>query len=217
MAASVLCQDWRANQTVPEFKVLGVPMGPYLERASGKGLRHFWCACDQLKDAGLCILHVPAMPEFERLAQDHDTLLSGEAARFHASWFATHREQYHPLTADMISRGSGVDEAAIDQARESRLELRYVLSELMDAHQIDLWISPSATGPAPRGLEDTGDSIMNLPWSHSGLPTLSLPASKTAMGLPLGLQISGRWWADEEVLAWSADIEAILRKSAERT
>ena len=31
-------------------------------------------------------------------------------------------------------------------------------------HNIDLWISPSTVGPAPKGLESTGDPVMNLPW-----------------------------------------------------
>jgi len=80
--------------------------------------------------------------------------------------------------------------------------LREELTTLMDAFDLDLWLSPAAPGPAPRGLDYTGDAIMNLPWTHSGLPTLSLPAGKNAAGLPLGLQVTARWYADEVLLAW---------------
>ncbi|GAA4492697.1 amidase family protein [Gluconacetobacter tumulicola] len=42
------------------------------------------------------------------------------------------------------------------------------------------------------------------------LPALSLPAGRAADGLPVGLQIVGRRFADEQVLGWGAALEAIL-------
>jgi Asp-tRNA(Asn)/Glu-tRNA(Gln) amidotransferase A subunit family amidase len=81
----------------------------------------------------------------------------------------------------------------------------------MDGHQIDLWLSPPALGAAPRGLEATGDPVMNLPWTHAGMPAVSLPAGRNAAGLPMGLQVSARWWADEELLAWAGELESVLR------
>ena len=57
------------------------------------------------------------------------------------------------------------------------------------------------------GLESTGDPVMNLPWSQAGLPAVSLPLRCGEGELPLGLQVCGRWQADEEVLAWSQGLE----------
>ena len=51
---------------------------------------------------------------------------------------------------------------------------------------------------------------MNLPWTHAGLPTLSLPAGKNKVGLPLGLQLIGRWFGDEALLSFACQIEPIL-------
>ena len=50
---------------------------------------------------------------------------------------------------------------------------------------------------------------MNLPWSHAGLPTLTVTAG-TIDGLPMGLQIAAGWQHDEEVLIWGHDIEHAL-------
>ena len=83
----------------------------------------------------------------------------------------------------------------------------------MDAEGIDLWVSPPATGPAPAGLEYTGNPVMNLPWTHAGLPTLSLPAGQASNGLPLGLQVSARHGADECLLAWAEELAAVLAGS----
>jgi Asp-tRNA(Asn)/Glu-tRNA(Gln) amidotransferase A subunit family amidase len=78
-------------------------------------------------------------------------------------------------------------------------------------HNIDIWIAPSTTGPAPKGLDSTGDPVMNLPWTQAGLPAMNLPAGKSQEGLPLGLQIVGNWYKDESLLFWAKDLEKVLR------
>jgi Asp-tRNA(Asn)/Glu-tRNA(Gln) amidotransferase A subunit family amidase len=91
------------------------------------------------------------------------------------------------------------------------LQLRQELTELMDEHGLDLWLSPPALGAAPVGLESTGDPVMNLPWTHAGLPTLTIPAGLNATGLPLGLQVTGRWYGDEAMMAQGIEIEKVLQ------
>jgi Asp-tRNA(Asn)/Glu-tRNA(Gln) amidotransferase A subunit family amidase len=73
-----------------------------------------------------------------------------------------------------------------------------------------MWISPSALGPAPHGLESTGDPVMNLPWTHAGLPALNLPAGLSGASLPMGLQVVGRYGQDETLLAWAEALEGAL-------
>ncbi len=84
----------------------------------------------------------------------------------------------------------------------------------MEQYGIDLWLCPAAPGPAPVGLTSTGNPIMNLPWSHSGLPTLTLPAG-TWDGLPLGVQLVGRWYQDERLMAQAALLEPDLSRLAQ--
>jgi Asp-tRNA(Asn)/Glu-tRNA(Gln) amidotransferase A subunit family amidase len=91
-------------------------------------------------------------------------------------------------------------------------KLRQQLTTLMDEHDIDLWLSPGAPGPAPKGLDSTGDPVMNLPWTHSGLPTLCLPGGLNDKGLPLGLQVAGRWYQDEKLIHWGIDLEKYLSR-----
>jgi Asp-tRNA(Asn)/Glu-tRNA(Gln) amidotransferase A subunit family amidase len=84
----------------------------------------------------------------------------------------------------------------------------------MSDHSVDLWLTPAATGPAPLGLGTTGDSVMCLPWSNAGFPSVTLPAGRAANGLPLGLQYVARPGSDEELLAWAAALQALQPTSS---
>ena len=81
----------------------------------------------------------------------------------------------------------------------------------MDRYGFDLWISPPALGAAPRGLDSTGDPVMNLPWTHAGMPAVCLPAGRSAEGLPMGLQVAARPGDDEDLLHWGIELESALR------
>ena len=71
---------------------------------------------------------------------------------------------------------------------------------------IDAFVCPSATGEAPKGLDATGRPLMNLPWTHAGLPALSLPAGVGPGGLPLGLQLVGGFGRDERLVSVAIEL-----------
>jgi Asp-tRNA(Asn)/Glu-tRNA(Gln) amidotransferase A subunit family amidase len=209
-AAAVLCRDWHAVKPGRRPR-LGVPEGPYLERASGEGLVHFRQVCHRLTNAGFEVEHVAALPDFGEIAERHFRITAAEAARVHRDWFARFGDLYAPKTVDLIRRGQAVSDDELERDLDGREELRDVLTGLMNDHKLDLWLSPPALGAAPRGLDSTGDPVMNIPWSQAGMPAIGLPAGRNAAGLPLGLQVAARWWADEALLAWAVDLEAALR------
>jgi Asp-tRNA(Asn)/Glu-tRNA(Gln) amidotransferase A subunit family amidase len=80
----------------------------------------------------------------------------------------------------------------------------------MGHHNLSAIISPSTIGPAPLGLESTGDPVMNLPWTLAGLPVISIPSESSNSGLPLGLQVVGKYWDDVELLKIASKIEKTL-------
>jgi Asp-tRNA(Asn)/Glu-tRNA(Gln) amidotransferase A subunit family amidase len=81
---------------------------------------------------------------------------------------------------------------------------------IMDRHGLDGFIAPSATGPAPRGLESTGDPVMCLPWTHAGVPAISLPWFPEPDALPLGLQVVGSHGGDHALLGLCREIQPLL-------
>ena len=79
------------------------------------------------------------------------------------------------------------------------------------AGECDATITLSATGPAPIGLESTGDPIFVVPGSCLGVPAISLPLLE-ADGLPLGLQLMGFLDADASLIAHAGAVRDILTK-----
>ncbi|HBL28835.1 MAG TPA: amidase [Acidobacteria bacterium] len=207
VACMMLCDDWFPG--VPfGWPVLGVPEGPYLENMSEEGLAQFRETCDWLSSR-FRIKQVPVMADFATIAERHLRLTAAEAAEVHAPWFAAHRHLYAPQTIELIERGQKVSATQARNDRSGRARLRKQLTEAMEKHGVDLWISPSAPGPAPHGLASTGNPVMNIPWTQAGLPTLTVPAGENKDGLPYGLQISGGFWTDPDLIEWSKEIARV--------
>jgi Asp-tRNA(Asn)/Glu-tRNA(Gln) amidotransferase A subunit family amidase len=210
LLAKILCKDW-ANEEPPSKKpVLGIPTGPYLEKASKEMLVHFNNLCDKLQSGGFELKRVDTMPDFEEIVHRHGIIVAAEAYQTHQKWFEQYSDLYHSKTSELILRGQTIHENELNLAIQGREKLRRQLTILMDEHSIDLWISPGAPGSALKGLDSTGDPIMNLPWTHSGLPTLCLPSGMNSKGLPLGLQVASRWNRDEGLLHWGIDLGTLL-------
>ncbi len=189
--------------------LLGVPEGPYLRHASPEGLAGFEDQSARLESAGFRVKRLEVLADIDEINERHRDLHAAEMALAHAGWLEEYLQLYRPLTREFLLAGREISEARRLEAREGRGRLRRQLEQAMAAEGVDLWICPSAVGPAPRGLEATGDPVMNLPWTHSGLPALSLPAGLVGR-LPLGLQCVAAHGRDESLMAWGAALEAAL-------
>ncbi len=64
----------------------------------------------------------------------------------------------------------------------------------------DAFLTPSSAGEAPKGLSDTGPVMFNHLWTIAHTPALTMPAGKGPNGLPLGMQLVARRYADDRLL-----------------
>lgn len=210
--ARLLCDNWDISNLVYEQPlVLGIPEGPYLEQAEPEGLAHFRETCEKLRELGYTVKSVSAMADFDDIYDRHQRLMAAEMAIVHANWYEQFKDLYHPKTLELIERGQPVTIKQLTDARRSRLQLRAELQALMDEHHLDAWIAPTAPGVAPQGLESTGNPVMNLPWTQSGLPAVNIPTGVGSHNLPLSMQFVGRWYEDEELIAAVQEIEKKLQ------
>ncbi len=210
LAASLLCTGWQEPSPPSGLPILAVPEGPYLAQATEEGLAAFQEQLAHLAAQGVTLQRIPVMAAIQEVNQRHRRIVAGEAARVHGAWFAAHGHRYSRHMQALIQEGMQVTDEQLARDREASLAFRQELQAIMEREGIDLWVAPSATGPAPRGIQSTGDPIMNLPWTHAGLPVVGLPAGRAANGLPLGLQLVGRFGQDEQVLAWAAQLAPLL-------
>jgi Asp-tRNA(Asn)/Glu-tRNA(Gln) amidotransferase A subunit family amidase len=208
LAASALIPDWRPIDAARR-PVLGVPEGKFLTWTLEVGRQAFEEHLARLSEAGFEIRRIPffaddELEEMDRLAM---TLLHGEMARVHAEWFRRYPDRYRPRTARAIQRGQVVGGDELTACRAHGQAFRAQVEVLMRDAGIDLWVTPASAGPAPFGLELTGWGGMTTAWSYAGLPCVTIPAGRDPAGLPLGLQAIAPIGQDEQLLAWTSQLE----------
>ena len=64
----------------------------------------------------------------------------------------------------------------------------------------DVILAPSTIGAAPDTLEQTGNPVFCRVWTLLGLPCVHIPFFKAQNGMPVGLQVVGRYGEDKQVL-----------------
>jgi len=209
-AARVLIDDWQdvTKRTKPK---LGIPDGLYLNSASDYAQACFEELTRSLAEAGYNLHHVNMMEDFQEIRNRHDAILSYDAAQVHKEWFARHEELYSQKFTDLIKRGQKVTDVLLRDAYKGRDEFHSSVTKTMQDLNIDLWICPPAVGPAPKGLDATGDPVMDLPWTQIGFPALNIPTTKNEVGLPMGLQVVGKPNEDESLFSWAGELEEIVR------
>jgi Asp-tRNA(Asn)/Glu-tRNA(Gln) amidotransferase A subunit family amidase len=207
-AAAVLCEGWGGGAAAARG-ALAIPTGPLLEAADPAGREHFAGVCSRLRAAGWGLLEVPVLANFARVVERHRLVVAAEAARFHRPWLSRFRSLYRAPTLELIDRGEVIPDAELAALLQECAGLREELEEARRRAGAIAWVCPAAKGPAPRGLESTGDPVMNLPWTQSGLPAVVVPAGFVGH-LPMGLQLVGEWWGDEALLALAVQLATVV-------
>ena len=211
-AAAAACSDWivDASLEADAMPAIGVTDGPYLDQADGEARAALESALGRLESAGARVVRLRMLDDIKAINARHEALVAAEFAEAHHDRFEAWGQLYRPFSARHVEEGRAVSAADVASGRESRLELRARLDALFAEHDLDLLASVPATGTAPVGLAWTGDASMNLPWTHSGLPAVTLPAGQAKDGLPLGVQFAAPFGGDEALLAWAQRLEPVV-------
>ncbi len=210
LVATVLLTGWRAGEDAEAPKpTIGIPNGAFLDQAGTEIREALDAAADKLRDDGFSVAPTATLHDIEEINARHRNLTTREFAETHHERYEKYGAMFRPESAQLYEAGTRIAAEAAEEGRAGRITLRQRLHERMDRAGIDLWLAPSAVGPAPRGLSSTGDPAMNLPWTHAGMPVISLPFGDVD-GLPLGLSLVGRFGHDETLLGQAAMVESAL-------
>jgi Asp-tRNA(Asn)/Glu-tRNA(Gln) amidotransferase A subunit family amidase len=74
----------------------------------------------------------------------------------------------------------------------------------------DCLLTPGTSSAAPRGLSSTGNPWFQVPWSLSGLPSISLPSGLNHEGLPLAIQLVGSAYGEGKLFSVAGWCEKVL-------
>ena len=179
-----------------------------VERAAPENVEHLGEVMRRLSAAGAALSDVPLPSSFAGLHDSGQVVVRAEAAAYHAPNFPRLAEEYPPKIREALTVGQGI--RAVDFLA-ARGHLRRFRDEMAPtALRYDALLTPTAPGPAPRGLESTGDPYFCAPWSHAGMPSIALPSGLSRDGLPLSLQLVGGAFAEARLLGAAAWCESVL-------
>lgn len=196
-----------------EAPVLGLVTGPYAQQASEymRGQVAAWCG--RMEQAGFQVREVAALSDIEQHNDLHRDLTARDLADRHRQLFADFSHLYRPRTAALIEDGMRVDNDRYAACLANRAAIQAELRGTMETAGVDLLVSPAALDVAPPGLAYTGDPVMNLPWTHAGVPVTTFPIALDdrvpGMQLPAGVQVAAGFGRDSDLLHWSRTLAGL--------
>ncbi|HBK05681.1 MAG TPA: amidase [Acetobacteraceae bacterium] len=145
---------------------------------------------------------------YSALIDAHPIIMNAESARA-LGWELTHHpDQISETLRERMQFGLDQSEAALRNAYAVFESTQLAFPDALD--DLDVLVTPSAPGEAPKGLGWTGDPAFNSIWTSLHVPCVTVPAGTGPNGLPLGIQIVGRRGDDRAVLAWARWVEAAI-------
>jgi Asp-tRNA(Asn)/Glu-tRNA(Gln) amidotransferase A subunit family amidase len=206
-SAAMPIEDYVGALAAPTAPRIGV-LRPLLERAEPANAAQLAALLDALRRGGAHVEDAPLAASFDGIHAAGDTVARAEAAAFHRDLYARHAAQYPKHIGEAVKAGLGI--AAVDYiaAQGRRRAFRAEMAAI--AARYDALVSPTAAGPAPKGLESTGDPFFCAPWSSAGMPSISLPTGLASDGLPFAVQLTGAPWAEARLLAAAAWCERAI-------
>jgi Asp-tRNA(Asn)/Glu-tRNA(Gln) amidotransferase A subunit family amidase len=177
------------------------------EPASAEALR---IAADAAERAGAQIQEL-ALPGIVTDAwRIHPTVQFFEAHQALAWEYRANRDAMPPLLRARLDESAEITPVAYDEGCAIAAAARAALAQTFAA--VDVLLTFSAPGAAPKGLASTGNTRFNKLWTLMGVPCVNVPATIAEGGLPVGVQVIAPFGADAEALAAARFVEAALAR-----
>jgi amidase len=222
-AACLMGQDARDEATFTSGPVhlLRVPLEPLANgpkiavvrtqkfgTASEAQRAHFEECVAKLTQAGANTKDVD-LPKFFDDAWDNVMVIAArDMTKSLAAIESRHRIRLSPPLMQLLDQGHRITPEQFQRACDKRDNYRRWLENLFERY--DAIVTLPAPGEAPRGLASTGDATFNSIWTQAGVPAVTIPSGFGPNGLPLGMQVVGRYREDERALQVAAWCEAVL-------
>ncbi len=166
-------------------------------------------AGERLGQAGVRVRDLQLPLLFSGLLRTQKEIMAHELARSLADDRLRHSQALSPGLAALLQQGQAISAEQhwgnIQLAYSARAKLSSVFGD------VDAMLVPSAIGEAPATLGETGDPVFGRVWTLLGLPCVHLPFTVGATGMPVGLQVVGRYGEDRATLGIARRLMRVLR------
>ncbi len=187
---------------------IGLLRGFFYENATPEMRTSYDAIANKLATAGFDVHDAQLAEIFEVHQPILRTILRSEAASVHERLFGDHASTYGPRVRALIETGMLVQAADYLHAKRLRRNYQRQMARLFE--RADVLMTPAARGTAPKGLETTGDAMMNGPWTLSDFPTMTLPLAVCSDQMPAGIQLTGPPLEESALLNIAARIEPVI-------
>jgi len=166
----------------------------------------------------VCDITLPA--DFQHLVQAQTQVQLFEQAHNLAHEHIVHYAQLSPRLQGILNSGKAITHAQYDAALQHIARCRAQLTQVFA--NVDVLLTLSAQGPAPLGLDNTGDPLFCRIWTALHTPSVNVPAgtdgsshssstNNARNGLSIGLQVVGLPMHDALVLSAAHRLHMGLR------
>jgi Asp-tRNA(Asn)/Glu-tRNA(Gln) amidotransferase A subunit family amidase len=209
-AAAITGRDLRIDRTTAAPPRIALARTNVWGEASAEMQTAVETAAKRAEAAGARVIELVWPETLTEAYHAHGVIQDYEAFRTLAFEYDRHREHLSPILRDMLDKAARVSADAYDAARRTTKRAREALAELMA--DIDVLLTPSAPSAAP-APETTGPATFNRLWTLMGTPCVNVPGLADPGGLPLGVQVVGRFGRDREALLAARFVEEALARA----
>jgi Asp-tRNA(Asn)/Glu-tRNA(Gln) amidotransferase A subunit family amidase len=208
-AAAVTGRDLRVDRGTPSAPRIALVRTAQWPQASAAMQNAVVTAARAAQAAGAKLAEITLPPILEDAYAAQFTIQDYEAARALAFEYDRHRDEIGKDLREQLDGGAAITAADYDTARRTTSRARQVFADVMAEH--DVILTPSAPGVAPHGLDSTGNPMFNRLWTLMGTPCINVPGLNDG-GLPLGVQIVGRFGRDRTALEAALFLERAIAR-----
>ncbi|MCI5077154.1 amidase [Oricola sp.] len=196
--AALLCGRDLTADDLDDAPRIGLYRSAVDDQASPDMLAAVAQAADIARASGASIVEIAEPEEIRRGREVHAVIQGYEAAISMAHELAYHADALSPTLRETLEEGRAILPQAYDEARRRARHARKAATRLFD--EVDVLLAPSATGVAPRDRDTTGTALFNKVWTLTGVPCVNVPGLTDSAGMPLGVQVIGRFGRDKQAL-----------------
>jgi Asp-tRNA(Asn)/Glu-tRNA(Gln) amidotransferase A subunit family amidase len=208
-AAAMTGRDLRVDRAPPAAAPLLVARTRVWDQASADMQRAIEETARAAKAAGAEVKDIELPEVMEEAWRVQQIIMDYEAFRALAYEYDNHRKAIGPVLGALLDKAASIPSEEYDAARRLTRRARHAANELLEGHFI---LTPSAPGAAPHGYLTTGKSTFNRLWTSMGTPCVNVAGINDSNGLPLGVQIVGRFGRDRATLEAASFIENVIAR-----